>query len=625
MSSDLSKTEVSRRFSEENMFILPEAAEHILGENNPNQTIEQLVESLESGATVDKSKVKSIIEQEKSKEDTDPSKDHQDEQTHEKENVTDHSEEEENTEETIEEDRTVEQDLQDKNKVQEQSSAESDKSKDAEDKKDQPAIQTESLSKSNLDSKVVQGDSISPSEAFEKIKNNKKSTKDAEQVINRKETLDDRFPEWCDTMFDRDLPEAKERIDVDSDYEIKGDITGRSRGTGDFDDFRKLFEDRYEKMINLLDQRVGGARKVGDIHPRRHGGEQLTVVGLVWSKNVSRNGNYFIDLEDPSTNELLTVGWTDDSIKDRFEEVMEDEVIAIRGNLADDGDIMWGDDEVERGRPPIMFPDIPRRKNRDGPSRPVKAAMISDIHVGANEFYPEYWNDFVDWIRSDPTVNYLFVAGDLVEGVGVYPDQDEELHVLDIHDQYAMVGRMFEQIPDDIQIFASVGNHDTVRLAEPQPTLDEKFRKYFPNNTEFVGNPVTVEVNNIRVLMYHGMSINAISEVIPGFDPAEPIPIMEMMLKKRHVAPVYGKNVRLAPEEKDYLVIEDVPDVLHCGHVHKYGQETYNGVQMINTATWQGQTSFQKSKGIEPEVGHWSVIDLSTRETNRHKVDKSEE
>ena len=598
------------------MFILPEAAEHILEEDNPSETIEKLVEDLESGTTVDRSTVESVVQESSSTGDSDgesdSESDSEDEQTSDQEEKDpdeefDTSIEESENKETVDEEKP------------------SNEEDETDNRQETDAIKAvDSVSTEGLDGEIVEGDVISPSEAFEKIKNKKKSTKDADQVINRKETLDERFPEWCETMFKRELPESEGRIDISSDYSIKGDITGQSRGQGEFDDFRKLFEDRYEKMVNLLDQRVGGARRVGDIHPRRHGGEQLTVVGLVWSKNVSRNGNYFIDLEDPSTNELLTVGWTDDSIKDTFEQVMEDEVIAIRGNLADDGDIMWGDDEVERGRPPIMFPDIPRRKNRDGPSRPVKAAMISDIHVGANEFYPKYWNEFVDWIRSDPTVKYLFVAGDLVEGVGVYPDQDEELHVLDIHDQYAMVGRMFEQIPDDVQIFASVGNHDTVRLAEPQPTLPEKFRQYFPENTEFVGNPVTVEVNNIRVLMYHGMSINAISEAIPEFDPAEPIPIMETMLKKRHVAPVYGKNVRLAPEEKDYLVIEDVPDVLHCGHVHKYGQETYNGVQMINTATWQGQTAFQKSKGIEPEVGYWSVIDLSTLDTEERKVDQSD-
>lgn len=466
--------------------------------------------------------------------------------------------------------------------------------------------------KNNTDSNRKEGKKrIDPENALDKMKKNIGSTSEERGKVNRKETLNERYPDLCNIMFERELPEAKDRVEYNGEYEIIGDITGKSRCEGDFEDFEKLFNSRYDKMVDLLDKRVGGLYHVSDLDPRRHGGEGMTVVGMVWSKFVSKNDNYFIDIEDPKTNELMRVGWTDDWIKDSFEEVIEDEVIAIRGNLADDGDIIWGDDEIRRGRPPIMFPDVPRRKSKDTTDKDIKAALISDIHVGSDEFRPKKWNKFVDWIRKNPKVCYVFIAGDLAEGIGVYPDQDEELTVLDIYDQYAMTGKMFDQIPNDVEIFASVGNHDTVRLAEPQPTIPEKFQTYFPDNVNFLGNPVTVDINGVSVLMYHGMSIYDISEVLPGYNAEEPIPIMKMMLKKRHLAPIYGKNVRLAPENEDYLVIDELPDVLHSGHVHKYGKDTYNGIKITNTATWQGQTNFQKSKGIDPDVGYWSVLDLS--------------
>lgn len=579
MGAGISKTEISKLLSDEGLFVLPEGAEAIKEYDKPSQLVEDVKQQFEEGTTVDRDKVDQVI-----------------------------SETDESGSDTVEEkseESAIQQETEEKNP-------------ETEKQEDSPAV--EGLDRgSELD--ITSGDSIDPSEALEDIKNRVRETKDVDQVINRKETLGDRYPDWYDTMFDRDLPQSEERIDVDEDYEVMGDITGRSRGTGEFEDFRALFEDRYEEMVNLLDDRVGGARRVSDIRPRRHGGESITVIGIVWDTFVSKNGNYFIDLEDPQTNDLMRVGWTNDWIKESFEQVIPDEVIAVRGNLAEDGDIIWGDGEVRRGRPPIMFPDVPRKKSRNKPDRKIQAALISDVHVGADEFYPSYWNDFVDWIRQDPTVKYLFIGGDLVEGIGVYPDQDEELHVLDIHDQYAMMGRMLDQIPDDVVIFAGVGNHDTVRLAEPQPTHPEKFQKYFPENVEFVGNPVTVEASGVKFLMYHGMSINALSEVVPGLDPENPTPVMELILKKRHVAPVYGKNVRLAPEEKDYLVIDQVPDVLHCGHVHQYSQDTYNGVRMTNTATWQGQTNFQKSKGIDPDVGYWSVVNLSTLDVEEYNVD----
>lgn len=596
MGSGISKAEISKLLSDEGLFVLPEAAEAIKDYEKPSELVEIVKEEYEEGTTVDQDKIDEVKDSENSAED--------DEDGHEEEEYAG---------------------VDNRNQVEDTESDDSDENLDTESNGEDDTTTDEydiQEPNTNVDSDISSGDPIDPSQALTDIQNRVSDTKDAKQVINRKETLDDRYPEWCDTMFNRELSESKDRIDVDpNDYEVMGDVTGRSRGTGEFDDFRALFEDRYEEMVNLLDNRVGGARRVSDIRPRRHGGESITVVGIVWDTFVSKNGNYFIDLEDPSTNDLMRVGWTDDWIKESFEQVIPDEVIAVRGNLAEDGDIIWGDGEVRRGRPPIMFPDVPRKKSRSKPDRKIEAALISDVHVGADEFYPSYWNDFVDWIRETPTVKYLFIGGDLVEGIGVYPDQDEELHVLDIHDQYAMMGRMLDQIPDDVTIFAGVGNHDTVRLAEPQPTHPEKFQKYYPDNVEFVGNPVTIEASGVNFLMYHGMSINALSEVVPGLDPENPIPIMELLLKKRHVAPVYGKNVRLAPEEKDYLVIDKVPDVLHCGHVHQYSKDTYNGVRMTNTATWQGQTDFQKSKGINPDVGYWSVVNLSTLELEEYSVD----
>jgi DNA polymerase II small subunit len=562
---ELTKNEVTQLLGENGLFILPDAANKILKYDSPQTVVDDIVENVESGETIDVDKIQEVMNDLSESEDIDES------------------------------------------------------GAEPEVEKSTPDSKSETRRKS--DRSIVSGETIDPYEALESIESETAGTEDIEDVLNRKEALEKKYPNMYDEMFNRELPHAKPRINIEEDYEIKGDITGESRGKGEFEDFKSLFTDRYERMVELLSKRTGGLHKVSNINARRHGGESMTVVGLVWSKFVSKNGNYFIDLEDPKTNDLLRIGWTSDDIKDVFEQVVEDEVVAVRGNLADDGDIVWGDSEVRRGRPPIMFPDVPRKSNNTKPKKPVKAAMISDIHVGADEFYPSYWNDFVDWIRNSPDVKYLFVAGDIVEGIGVYPDQREELKILDIYDQYAMTAKMFDQIPDDVKIFVSVGNHDSVRLAEPQPTLEEKFTRFYDDDIEFVGNPVTVDVNGVNIQMYHGMSLYALSESVPGLDAEDPIPIMELMLKKRHVAPVYGKNVRLAPEQKDYLVIEHPPDVLHCGHVHKYGQGSYNGVKMINTATWQGQTAFQKSKGIEPDPGYWSVVDLSTKDVEKYTVD----
>ncbi|MEM0101489.1 MAG: hypothetical protein QW522_04530, partial [Candidatus Methanomethyliaceae archaeon] len=61
----------------------------------------------------------------------------------------------------------------------------------------------------------------------------------------------------------------------------------------------------------------------------------------------------------------------------------------------------------------------------------------------------------------------------------------------------------------------------------------------------------------------------------------------------------------------DRLVIDIVPDVFHAGHVHVWGISEYKGVILINSGTWQKQTKYQMSMGIEPAPGVVPVIDLS--------------
>jgi DNA polymerase II small subunit len=87
---------------------------------------------------------------------------------------------------------------------------------------------------------------------------------------------------------------------------------------------------------------------------------------------------------------------------------------------------------------------------------------------------------------------------------------------------------------------------------------------------------------------------------------------MYQLLKKRHVAPQFGGRTRLAPEEQDYLVMEDVPAIFHTGHVHKLGYGKYRNVLAVNSGCWQEQTGFQQSVGIDPDHAYAPVVDLDT-------------
>ena len=44
---------------------------------------------------------------------------------------------------------------------------------------------------------------------------------------------------------------------------------------------------------------------------------------------------------------------------------------------------------------------------------------------------------------------------------------------------------------------------------------------------------------------------------------------MREYIRARHLAITYGKKTEMAPLDKDWLVLDTLPDILHTGHLHK--------------------------------------------------------
>ncbi len=87
---------------------------------------------------------------------------------------------------------------------------------------------------------------------------------------------------------------------------------------------------------------------------------------------------------------------------------------------------------------------------------------------------------------------------------------------------------------------------------------------------------------------------------------------MKVMLKKRHLAPVYGGYTPIAPEHTDYMIITKVPDIFVTGHVHISSIDNYRGVLLINASSWQAQTSYQKMLNFIPDSAKLPIVNLKT-------------
>jgi len=406
-----------------------------------------------------------------------------------------------------------------------------------------------------------------------------------------------------------DVPDGPGARDVDlalRSLDVAGDVTGESTGTGTYEDFVSVFRDRYERLSRKLRGRVN--HRPAEAIESMAGNSEAAMVGMVNDVRSTASGHRLVELEDPSG----VFPWLVMKDRDVFElvdELLLDEVVAVEGTLADDAGIAFVD--------AVHFPDVPRTYSPSTADREVSAALLSDLHVGSEEFLGEAWSRFADWLHrpAGADVEYLLIAGDMVEGVGVYPGQEDELDVVDIYDQYERFSERLEEVPGDMEVVLIPGNHDAVRLAEPQPGFDEELREIMSaHDARIVGNPATVTVEGVDVLLYHGVSLDEVIAELPGGSYDEPHRAMAHLLKKRHLAPQYGGRMRIAPEERDWLVVDDIPDVFHAGHVHKLGVGGYHNVRVVNSGCWQAQTAFQASVNIEPDTAVAPILHLDTLE-----------
>lgn len=392
------------------------------------------------------------------------------------------------------------------------------------------------------------------------------------------------------------------------DIVVLKDITGESDCVASVDGFAHYFQDRFFALRGLLQKRrdlVGATTLDKALDLRRLLVEkEVKVIGMVNEVKDFRSGDRMVEIED-ETGKLSVILSKDSKLVN--ESIIPDEVIGVIGKSASR--------DKKLSATSIIRPDVPHGSQMERRDLSSVIGFMSDVHVGSNTFLHKPWEEMIEWVRlegREQGLQYIVVPGDCVDGIGIFPGQEEELEVDDIFEQYKVLAELLKEIPDDITVIVQPGNHDAVRPAEPQPAFANEIASMFDSSTILLGNPSYFEVEGRTVLSYHGKSFDDLMASVKGLSYANPIGAMKEMLKRRHLAPIYGGRTPLAPEKKDYLVIDKVPDIFVTGHVHGAGVDNYNGVRLINASTWQSQTNFQKMHNFNPDPAKLILVHLGT-------------
>ncbi len=380
------------------------------------------------------------------------------------------------------------------------------------------------------------------------------------------------------------------------------------------DGYARLFSARFRDLGRLLRGRPT-LENLRSIRELRTFEGVASLIGMVRQvRETTKSHHTILTVDDDTGSVEVLVPKGSPALKVPF---VLDEVVGMKLRLGR---------ERDRDRIPLALsverPDVAVTRNVGRCDRPRRAILLSDLHVGSRAFLAHEWGALVEFLGGrgpDPelarSIDFAVIAGDLVDGIGIYPRQERDVAIADVVEQYAELGRRLRELPDRITVVAVPGNHDAVSPAEPQPPLPANLARPLPPNVRVLSNPSTFSLAGVTVAAYHGRGFDDLIPAIPHASYARPTEVMRRMLQMRHLAPIYGNRTPLAPAVRDGLVIDPVPDIFVTGHLHTYGVDRYRDVLLVNASTWQGETQYQRMRNITPAPCRAAIVDLRSLET----------
>lgn len=454
-----------------------------------------------------------------------------------------------------------------------------------------------------------------------------------ELPLNQKILLNDK--EEYNTNFHLDLYKPQ------SDFNIEEDLKEKAKKFGieilfDYtedphkltvNDFTLYFNKRLQYFTQLLKNRVNidNIMRISSLKDLYSTNSEVSVIGLVNEITTTNKGHYMISIEDKSGVIKCFINKDKTDLVAIVETLCLDEGIAISGKIGEN--IIWTDE--------IIIPSPPNATDLKRTENEEFILFFSDLHFGAKVFVDEAFQKMIDWLNGESSneklnktakkIKHIVIPGDIIEGIGIYPGQGKDARILSSELQYHEAARWLSQIPKHISIIIIPGNHDIVRLSEPQPKLpyDKTYALYNMENVIMLSNPSRVILfpndpsGGVEVYLYHGGSLFYYADKIKYLreigGAKKPEEVVKYLLEKRHLAPSHGATLYIPDTQNDPLVIKKMPDFFAVGHTHKLSLANYKGCTIISCGCWVEMSDYQEKMGMYPDVGKCILINTKTR------------
>lgn len=372
--------------------------------------------------------------------------------------------------------------------------------------------------------------------------------------------------------------------------------------------WRNYYHSKFENVSKILKQRLEGPTvKIRDLIGERH----VYTYGIIDSVFITKNGNLFIELSDTTGQVKCILSKSNPQFKEFSQILMPEDIIAIEGTYNKDTGFLFIDK--------IILPEIflsPRAPTVSG-----EILFIGDLHFGSKFTNLDKISRFIQYVKEkSKDIKAIVINGDLLDGIGVYPEQEKEQLVLEgkllcspILQAEFMKKVFLDNLPVEIPIFILPGNHEVpfVPSVYPQYIFQQMS---LPPNIHFVSNPSWLNIGGISILLYHGNTLVSMATRV-GIKISELSKVVTVTLRKRHLGCSQGdRQAKIMPSEEDYLYIHKVPDIVVVSHTHMAFTSEYKNIKIVNPGTFQGATPYTIRMGVDVTPPSFARLSLSTKE-----------
>lgn len=208
----------------------------------------------------------------------------------------------------------------------------------------------------------------------------------------------------------------------------------------------------------------------------------------------------------------------------------------------------------------------------------IRIGVITDTHIGHKQFSEDRLMQAFDEFKKE-RVDFIVHAGDVTEGMSGRPGQIYELDYLGYDAQKNNSVRLFSQWTDT-DIYAIDGNHD---------------RWFLKANGALIVKDIAETVSNFHFIGHDEGDISLAGKAT-------------LRLWHGEDGNSYALSYRIQ-KIVESLSGGEKPDMLICGHTHKYVNIFERNIYCVSAGSIQAQTSWMRGKRISAHVG-FCIIDV---------------